>query len=265
MKSKPFACLAASLLSAAIAAQAGSNTFGVLFCSATVNVNTEAELAVELPATPGYTDINGDSVAIWKVGTVAAGGAIDTFYSENGPGAFQVRNTGNRNAFIYITTGILSWLDSHKDSTPHSAAYYEESLTEMFGSPIGWRPHPDPSKRGQYDWDYSLAVSTGVTGKVPVWRNLEWCFESGTYTDTSGNGESATGALVSNWVNGRGVDGVGGTICGQYLGYLAAGEVQPFDLKFYAPYARIDGSGCYDCGFIVRLEASTFRRWDHDK
>lgn len=78
--------LAASLLSAAIAAQAGSNTFGILFCHARVVDSGYAELAVELPATPGYVDKDGNPVAVWKVGTVAAGGAIDTFYSENGPG-----------------------------------------------------------------------------------------------------------------------------------------------------------------------------------
>lgn len=252
--------LAASLLSAAIAAQ-GSNTFGILFCQARVVDSGTAELAVELPATPGYVDNNGNPVAVWKVGTVAAGGAIDTFYSENGPGAFQVRNTGNRNAFIYITTGDVS---NYGDSTDRGNDYYQNTLGGLFGGPPNFvAPIPDPSKRFSGNWHgyYSLAVSTAVTGKVPVWRNLEWEYDgSKSYTDYNGE---YYGEVQLSWHNCRGSDDQDAPICGQYLCYLAAGEVQPFDLKFYAPVSY--GLDYYDCPFIVRLEASTFRRWEHDK
>ena len=176
--------LAASLLSTAIAAQAGSNTFGVLFCQARVVDSGNADLAVELPATPGYVDKDGNPVAVWKVGTVAAGGAIDTFYSENGPGAFQVRNTGNRNAFIYITTGNDGEMTSNTDSpVPGSgekdSTYYRESFQGMFGEGEEISVIPDPTKRDSQYYSYSLAVSTEVTARVPTWRNLCWIYAQG--------------------------------------------------------------------------------------
>ena len=46
-----------------------------------------------------------------------------------------------------------------------------------------------------------------------------------------------------------------------YLAYMPVGETQLFDLKFWAPLERGDELNW----FVIRIEASPFRRWDHDR
>ena len=235
--------LLASLAAASV--QAGLR-YSVLYCQARImEDNGDDYLSVELPATSGYVDGDGNPVAVWKIGTVAAGGAIDTFYSENGPGAFQVRNTGNRNAYIYITTGEFLY---HDDHTPSSySQWYHDNLITLFGDEIEtiWAV---ANPVGRVVSNYCLAVSTAVSARVPEWRNLSWGY---TWGDPPWMKFDKTEDM---WNYGSGM-------FGQYLGYALAGEVIPFDLKFYAPIM----SNGYPVVFIVRLEASTFRRWDHDK
>ena len=277
------AIVASLLLAAAASARAVTNEFGVIFCHASVSnaSGSAACLAIALPATSGFSDTNGNPVAVWDVGNVVAGGTADTFHSENGPGAFQARNVGNRAAYVYVTSGYPLLDDGN--STVDGRAYYADTLRGLFGDSGLHECTAD--FEGSWDpWGYAqsyrVAVSTSVDTKFPVWRNLEWLYYRGMYTDGDGNGPSSSydEEMYMGWMhfpsfmkdrlaqrdyynyyyNGY-VDLPCG-VCGQYLGFLLPGEEVPFDLKLWAP-AECENS----IGFIVRLEASTFRRWRHGK
>lgn len=259
------------------AAQAITNDFSVIYCHASVSdtLDGEARLAISLPTTNGFSDTNGNPVTVWDVGSIVAGGTADTFYSENGPGAFQARNTGNRAAYVYITSGFPRDLASAAEL---DSGCYDNTLRGLFGDSglyycsAAFEPGVDPDS---WMFSYRLAVSTNVTSKIPVWRNLDWLYFGGDYVDRTGDGilEEDMGYVwaykcwmhLPSMINNRLYDDLwwdGGTsgICGQYLGFLCPGETVHFDLKFWAP-RECESS----IAFVVRLEASTFRRWTHGK
>ena len=252
MKTRTLALCATAALATATSVRA-ETTSGFIFCSARILDANGGDLSVTLPATEGYVDSKGNPVTLWRIGNVVAGGAVDTFYSDNGPGAFQVRNTGSAPAYLYITSGNVygyghlqdetqAHQEDESNGTRSVSRYIEYTVGTVFGDEACVSGRCVPTEKYMSgDHEYRLAVSTVISSKLPVWRNLNW-FYSGEWLS----------AEVENFV--------GGT-CGQYLGYLLPGEVLPFDLKFWAPLKMYGET----IAFPIVIEASTFRRWDHDR
>ncbi len=253
MKTRTLALCATAALATASSVRA-ETTSGFIFCSARILDANGGDLSVTLPATEGYVDSKGNPVTLWRIGNVVAGGAVDTFYSDNGPGAFQVRNTGSAPAYLYITSGM--WYgdghlqnetqahqegDLNNDYNPSVSRYIENTVRTVFGDEAHVYGCVPTEKEMSGGYEYRLAVSTVISSKLPVWRNLNWFY--------SGEWRSAE------------VEAFGGGTCGQYLGYLLPGEVLPFDLKFWAPL-KMHGE---TIAFPIVIEASTFKRWDHDR
>lgn len=258
-------CLAAF---AATTAQA-QDTYkdGVIYCKADV-LNTPFKiLSVSLPASNGYSDYSGNPCTVWNIGEVPPGGVADTFFSDKGPGAFQVKNDGNRGAFLYVVTGSAdafpvtkrakegySYYDTpNLENFPYnlSSIFGEDILTSFPAQPVDRFENGVPQR--MY---YRLAVSTDVTGKIPAWRPLNWayCHEA----PDPGDGSSYCFREFQPGDDYMQYSGTG--TCYQYLSYLASGETQLFDLKFFAPTDSVSDN----FGFIVIIEASEFRLWQHD-
>lgn len=238
-----------ALLALSLAANVQAVEFkdGVIYCKASVVETTDTILSVYLPPTSGYVDCQGNPATVWNIGNVPHGGVADTFFSDKGPGAFQVKNDGTCAAFVYVTTGNGDWYDDGQ--------LYYDSLQSIFGVVSRLDPQPADIYRDgiPYREGYRLAVSTEVTGKVPDWRPLNWMRSVATLEFRA----FASGENVKNYPD------FGGN-CYQYLSYLAPGETQLFDLKFWAPDYNIDHADEYALGFVVVLQASEFRAWPHD-
>ena len=247
-------------LSLAANVQAEEYKDGVIYCKATIASSDTEVLSVYLPPTPGCVDHQGSPTTVWNVGNVPSGGVADTFFSDKGPGAFQVKNDGNRAAFVYVITGCPTSGFYAYDTRPgapagisNANAVSEEGLIFLFGEMINhMMPQPvDEYRNGvPFRSGYRLAVSTDVTGKVPNWRPLNWMYVKP--TDAWEFREFQTGQDFWNWSTTE--------KCYQFLSYLAPGETQLFDLKFWAPSDHPSES----IGFVVVLQASQFRLWQHD-
>ena len=233
-------------------------TTGILFCQARVYEGDPTDLSIEIPTTSGYVDANGNPAAIWRIGAVVAGGASDTFYSNEGPGAFSARNTGSCAAYLYITSGYEPSYGNSEETDKHMISqsvynYIEISFNALFGDGSWFLGEcvPNVASMGDNENRYRLAISTAVSSKVPEWRPLCWWYGgSGEWIEVQQSDDSG------DWYN---------SSCGQYLCYLLPGEVQPFDLKFWAPRMGAYSYSEKSLVFPVFVEASTFRRWDHDK
>lgn len=263
MKTLPSLLLSATLL-AGIALPAGAETsinYAVVFCKAKVIGSKDTVLSVTLPMDTSYTDIYGDPMIVWDMGTVAPGGVVDSFFSEGGPGRFKVRNNGNCAAYVYVTSGGF-WDGNEQNNSPfgetqeHGNEYFLRSAESAFGNNVeGWgRCVPTQRDYEEEEWAYRAAISTSVDTKYPVWRNLEYGYEGGNYDAPDPMMSSASGAdwYKDSWAG----------FCGQYLAYLPAGETQLFDVKFWLPR---DMHGDRTVVFPIRIEAAAFPRWDHGK
>ena len=259
MKTLPSLLLSATLL-AGIALPAGAETsinYAVVFCKAKVLKSGDTVLSVTLPMDTSYTDIYGDPMIVWDMGTVAPGGVVDSFFSEGGPGRFKVRNNGNCAAYVYVTSGGF-WNGNERNNGPfgetqeHDDEYFWRSAWSAFGDDVDCWGECVPTQR-DYEGDgyvYRAAISTSVDTKYPVWRNLEYGWGGGNY-------DAPDSTRDADWY-----EGLWGEICGQYLAYLPAGETQLFDVKFWLPiYMDWDRPAV----FPIRIEAAAFPRWDHGK
>ncbi len=265
-----------ALLALALAANVQAQGYykdGVIYCKATVANSGDKILSVYLPPTPGYTDYQGTPATVWNVGEVPAGGVADTFFSDKGPGAFQVKNDGSCAAFVYISTGLPNEFKNlwrvdgtgmpvnqrPNDYNPNldGDTLYQHSLESIFGDLGMMQPCPldRHGSMGLWREGYRLAVSTDVTAKVPEWRCLNWMV---VHQDGSDNFRKFS---TEDDINTYSTED---TCCFQYLSYLASGETQLFDLKFWAPSAEWIGGGTTTFGFVVVLQASEFRLWPHD-
>lgn len=257
--------LATLALGLASGLRAGTTiTPAVVYCKARIMPSGLATgnevLSVTLPPTPGYADQYGNPVTVWNPGNVTAGGVADSWH-EGGPGFFNVRNTGNVEAYVYVVA--LSYYDG--DSHVMRGAYGDSVTnnlrqmcdlvwqTQSIPNYLGFlRPRPTP--RASYDEEYNsgptyhLALTTDMTSAAPVWRPLDHATDCG-----SG----------SPWQNGYDLQS---RQCSAYLGPLAVGDYQPFDLKFWAPGEALmpPGEGVV-MTFIFTVEAASFPRWEHDR
>lgn len=258
MKTLPSLLLSATLL-AGIALPAGAETsinYAVVFCKAKVMGSGNTVLSVTLPMDTSYTDIYGDPMIVWDMGTVAPGGVVDSFFSEGGPGRFKVRNNGNCAAYVYVTSGEF-WNGNERNNGPfgetqeHDDEYFWRSAESAFGNDVGWCEECVPTQRDYEGSEhvYRAAISTSVDTKYPVWRNLEYV-ERGFYDPDFTHGDAAWSVGHDDY------------FCGQYLAYLPAGEVQLFDVKFWLP-REMDWDR--PVVFPIRIEAAAFPRWSHGK
>lgn len=253
--------LAAAIAAAATPAMAETDrTDSVIFCKVafTINDGGDAILSVTIPATEGATDYDGRPTRIWNLGNVMVGGVYDSFYN-GGPGYFQVQNNGTLPAFVYVSTGFGT---GEIDGGEVDADFYYYSAMQLWGDNCGSSLFPVALPKFQIDAQsrYALAVSTDVTALVPAWQPLSWVrnVSTGQFVD------------AATAIRGDGYDYVflgGGMQVEEgchyaYLGYMPIGETQLFDLKFWAPtYYIWDISGW----FVVRIEASAMKLWDHDR
>ncbi len=254
-----YAAIAALFLGTAQSVRAAWND-AVIFGKVTImpmggsNVNPDAYLSVTIPSASGVTGASDTSPTIWNLDTVAAGGVYDTFYN-GGPGRFRVQNTGNIPAYVYIATGGAHYYSYVNDVAWTASDLLEKYLDEhgdLNGQPIVFLcsvPQPNFMRE---NLDYALAVSTDVTGVVPAWRPLSWVYYNGQFLrDSSGYFEENILSPSSSLEN----------ECFAYLSYMRPGETTPFDLKFWAPL--FDGFGNF--WFAIRIEASGFKLWDHER
>lgn len=230
-------------------------------------------LSVTIPATEGAVDAYGNPATIWNLGTIMAGGVYDSFYN-GGPGHFRVQNTGNYPAYVYVSTGQNGDPKFQGHQEPN-IPYYTESAEALFGDDYCGRAlfpiampkfleqvlNDDPEEAAYF---YSLAVSTEITGRIPVWRPLSWFYGM---EMKSGNMGYKNSAEALRWHGWRYVFSQGDWAMGEetftYLAYLPVGETQLFDLKFWAPLRRDEY--CYKFWFPIRIEAAAFKLWDHDR
>ncbi len=218
-------------------------------------------LSVTIPATEGAVDAYGNPTTIWNLGTVMAGGVYDSFYN-GGPGHFRVQNTGNYPAYVYVSTG---WgVPKFTEHQGQNSSFYGNTAEQLFG--IGYpvlSPVSLPKFMDQDDaYMYALAVSTEITGPVPAWRPLSWFYDDGDVAYYNGaDATSFDGDSVYTFQT-MGAKIVSMLDYSAYLGYIPVGETQLFDLKFWAPLSRVGNSNTW---FRIRIEASAFKLWDHDR
>ena len=214
----------------------------------------DAVVSVSLPPTEGCYDDMGNPVTIWNMGNVPAGGVTDSWHGEGGPGRFTARNTGNINAYFYLTTGYyfhFTALPTYSGPIAYSGLPYvmqdTQGLRERLGidgvylkgpciSPKELREYPNP-------YCYHLAFTTDTMAKVPTWHSLDHRYD----------GVWSTQERSSN-IYGNEVAG--------FMGSVDAGDYLTFDLKFWA--SRIMPANI-PVIFTFCVEASTFPLWDHGR
>lgn len=231
-----------------VSAQVTTNN-AYVFCKARITEPGEwgnPVLSVTLPPTPGYTYSGpwGDTpITVWNVGDVAAGGVADTWH-DGGPAFFTVRNSGNVNAYVYVTGMSRSEVDS--DSNDYKYVLQSLGVDWSYGSIQLLHPRPTPfpapvefvgnTPAEDFHQSYHLALTTDATAIAPTWRPLDYC---------SYNGAAPT--LIRRQ-------------CSAFLTRMPPGEYQPFDIKFWAPpMPSIDDTH----GFVFRVEAASFPLWEH--
>ncbi|MBQ6925780.1 MAG: hypothetical protein IJQ73_14180 [Kiritimatiellae bacterium] len=270
------AALAAVLLLGQAQSAMANATYNdaVIFCKVTIAENGEENgdkyLSVTIPATEGATDSYGNPATIWNLGTVMAGGIYDSFYN-GGPGHFRVQNSGNMPAYVYVSTG---WNEPKFQGHQDTSDYYYDSLLRLFENVGSMEPVAMPKILDQllewyYQTDnnevkrcYALAVSTEITGRVPVWRPLSWFYDGNDVAYYNGADATSYDPNYRRYTfQTIGTKGEGISDYSAYLAYMPVGETQLFDLKFWAPPRK--GEDHY--WFPIRIEASAFKLWDHDR
>ena len=276
------AAIAALILGTAAAAHA-ERTYNdaVIFGNVTLRGamdSEEAYLSVTIPTTDGAFDIDGRPTTIWNLGTVMASGVYDSFY-HGGPGYFRVENTGNYPAYVYVSTGTY-FTPRFNGSDDRSSGYsYSEVAMRLF-DPYGlvdyreMEPVAAPKflscEWGQDGYVYALAVSTDVTALVPMWRPLSW-FWVEDYDGYNSIGKMVDGSTARSFDGEEYCFTVEGCVWRSsdlmaYLAHMPVGETQLFDLKFWAPPNNWhDQSELLNRWFIIRIEASAVKLWDHDQ
>ena len=242
----------------------------VIFCKGRLLQNGEsgdACLSVTIPVTEGATDYYGNPTTIWNIGEIMAGGVYDSFYN-GGPGYFRVHNNGNLPAYVYVSTGYgdPKFRDHQAAVVNGQRQYYYQNTRQLLGfDSLFLSPVALPKFQQDYDngYDaYAMAVSTDVTAIVPIWRPLSWFVSA--ESDEYVNGATA---LSYDWY----YTFPSGTVEPEtftegleytaYLAYMPIGETQLFDLKFWAPLR----ASSQDFWFPIRIEASAFKLWDHER
>ena len=265
------AALAAALLLGQAQSAMADATYNdaVIFGKVTIAEGGDANntdtlfLSVTIPATEGAVDAYGNPATIWNLGTVMAGGVYDSFYN-GGPGHFRVQNTGNYPAYVYVSTGYGA--PKFTGNQSGDGSYYWGTAELQFTGLDGMEPVALPKFLGNCEnreWRYALAVSTEVTGLVPVWRPLSWFYNSDDVKYY--NAADATGFDGGNVFYFQMIGAKGEWISdySAYLAYMPVGETQLFDLKFWAPLMRDEYN--YKFWFPIRIEAAAFKLWDHDR
>ena len=279
------AVLAAALLLGQVqSALAGEYNDAVIFGKVTLQTapidegDPTAYFSVTIPATAGATDKFGNPATIWNLGDVQCGGVYDSFYN-GGPGHFRVQNTGNLPAYVYISTGFGGDV-SFRNQSESADSYSFDTAEILFNSANFINPLPSPRLQNRELLDhngycnysardgYALAVSTDVTAIVPSWRPLSWLyFENGNNWNDANEAVWEQYQVDSNYSYlwrlrlSNELTQNNWNLPTAYLAYMPVGETQLFDLKFWAPLERGDELNW----FVIRIEASPFRRWDHDR
>lgn len=117
---------------------AAGQTPDYIYCKVSVS-NAMGVLAVDLPGT-----------ATWDLGTVPQGGVADTWYDAGGKASYQVKNSGDTSADVYITA------EANNNTGPYSGWGSVLSVTNAL-------PTTDC---------YALAVATNVMEILPAWNIL---------------------------------------------------------------------------------------------
>ena len=276
--------LAATVLTLG-SAQAETNRYeGIVFCKATfvkAHGIEETDISVALPFTT--KDREGFEYTHWNLGEVPLGGVADSWHSKDGPGKFVAHNNGRVGAHIYLTSARMGsdsysvfWQQGRGSYWDGSSMRYsygpqsgagtvyvdEEPFFRIFGDAGGVEMEPASSltawRRGyceQRSSLYCLAFTRDMNAKAPAWHMLDhwyWSRKEGSDSYYSG-WEKDNGEVTSR------------DYIGAYMGYLAAGEYMPFDVKFWAPYAESwDNIPEGRAFFTFRVEAASFPLWEHD-
>ena len=257
IKTKRLALAAAMLAGVACAQDYEEKPLHVVYCKATILLGAEGgytNISVTLPATEGYYGRDGYPITYWNVGEVPAGGVVDSWHQEGGPGRFMAKNDGNCGAYLYVRSNsdneeyvseslpysVKPWFQNNGLSSDGAVDPIIFGEVNSFGCPCSslqrWRRSID---------DYHLAFTTDVTAKIPTWHSLEYCFNCS--CDKKGNWHRCD-------------DGYGRVAA--YMGYVEAGEYLSFDMKLWAP------RGSHNSGsmlFTFCVEASPFPLWDHGR
>ena len=242
---------------------------GVVFCKAQIVMHTGSDMtdiSVTLPFTTTGSD--GQEYTHWNLGKVPAGGVADSWHSEGGPGKFVAHNNGAVGAYIYLTSsgddyqqGDI-WYDNGQYGLSRGtsasggilgADEIDQAFENVFGEVQRYWARPTHSqgrwRRGPEENLYCLAFTRDINAKLPTWHMLNhWYWSS--YNDQDGYTYSA-------WEERE--DG-GSDYIGAYMGYLAAGDYMPFDVKFWAPRRNSEVT----MGFTFQVEAASFALWEHD-
>ena len=244
------AVLAAAMVAGAAAYanyDENSTPLHVVYCKAAITPGAGSgwtNISVTLPATEGYYDRYGNPITYWNVGEVSAGGVVDSWHQEGGPGRFTAKNVGNCGIYLYVRSCSENY---HSESLPRNIFPWDDVNPDIFGD--GMRQcYPCSSLqmwRHSVVGFYHLAFTTDVTAKVPTWHSLAYCLVC--QCNHSYGWHKCDG----------GYDDVAA-----YMGYLEAGEYLPFDMKLWAPRGY---NGAFNMLFTFCVEASPFPLWDHGR
>ena len=245
--------LAATVLTLGSAQAEPNPNDGVVFCRAKIvsSGGTPYDtVSITLPFT-GDQDYT-----YWNLGAVPAGGVVDSWHGQGGPGRFEAHNNGEVGAYVYLTSRASSdeyEKDWHGRLTDvayvlNKPVFDGTCLIEPTPSLHYWRNSDDAQR-------YCLAFTRDMEGKIPTWRMLDmW---------TVGSNLSMNDNESVNWQQG---DRWEGQMCcvGAYMGYLEAGEYMPFDVKFWAPHYSSGDAFENNVRFTFMVEAAPFPLWEHD-
>lgn len=252
--------LAATVLTLG-SAQAENNYDGIVFCKATiVGGAEESSVSITLPFTT--TGVDGQQYTHWNLGKVVAGGVADSWHSEGGPGKFTAHNSGNVGAYVYLTSALgyntycVDWCQDSSGLQGERGIDLKGAFEGVFSTDEIYLIEPATSLAAwqRRDYVYCLAYTRDMDAKYPTWHmlNRECRYTSGS------NGhyvweENANAEQNVNYI-------------GTYMGYLAAGDYMPFDVKFWAPRMMWLGSGQTESVyFSFKVEAASFPLWEHDR
>ena len=242
------AVLAAAMVAGAAAYASydvNSTPLHVVYCKAAITPGAESgwtNVSVTLPATEGYYDRDGNPITYWNVGEVPAGGVVDSWHQEGGPGRFTAKNTGNCGVYLYVMSSEQIYLS---EFLGHDIIPWNYVVPAIFGGGNNSISPCSSLERWRRDSHcYHLAFTTDVSAKVPTWHSLEYCHScyynhGGWHKCDEGYGDVAA-----------------------YMGYVEAGEYLPFDMKFWAPFVNNFG---FNMLFTFCVEASPFPLWDHGR
>ena len=248
IKTKSFALAAAMLAGVACAQDYEEKPLHVVYCKATILQGAEGgytNISVTLPATEGYYDRDGHPITYWSVGEVPAGGVVDSWHQEGGPGRFTAKNDGNCGAYLYVksNTGNNGYFSERLGY--HVEPWFDVDSGIFGGGNINLKSCSSLQRWRRSIDDYHLAFTTDVTAKMPTWHSLEYCTNCD-YRHTGG------------WH--RCDEGFGEVAA--YMGYVEPGEYLSFDMKLWVPKGNHNSGSML---FTFCVEASPFPLWDHGR